>query len=272
MLYSQINQKEVRNMAGDKPEVSLEVAPIKEQFNKLGEVQRSFTPEQVKFITDTVAPGLTQNEVWLFLLKASLLRLNPLTNEIFAYVSKDKEGRRQLVVIAGRDGKRASAQRSQRVAYLRTEAIYIKKVKDEKAGEITIKVDPWDGDLWGAESTLKRNDIDEPFTVRVPLKEYNRGNRVWSEKPETMIKKVAESQVLSMAFPEMGGVYDEAEKWDEPAQDVTPVSQADDAEEASPELLKTIEAMGGETENIKTKGEARAKILELKTQKKGKKA
>lgn len=272
MPYSQVNQKEVRNMAGDKPEkVSLEVAPIKEQFNKLGEVQRSFTPEQVKFITDTVAPGLTQNEVWLFLLKASLLRLNPLTNEIFAYVSKDKEGRRQLVVIAGRDGKRASAQRSQKVAYLRTEAIYIKKVTDDKAGEINIKVDPWDGTLWGAESTLKRNDVDEPFTVRVPLKEYARGNRVWNEKPETMIKKVAESQVLSMAFPEMGGVYDEAEKWDNAEEGQVLEPKADDAEEATPELLKTIEAMGGETKDIKTKGEARAAIMELKATKKGKK-
>ena len=253
---------------GEEKTVSAEIVPIKEQFNRLGEVQRNFTPEQVKFITDTVAPGLTQNEVWLFLLKASLLRLNPLTNEIFAYVSKDKEGHRQLVVIAGRDGKRASAQRSQKVEYLRTEAIYIKKVNDEKAGEITIKVDPWDGELWGAEATLKRSDIAEPFSVRVPLKEYNRGNRVWNEKPETMIKKVAESQVLSMAFPEMGGVYDESERWDEAETLKSPVIEGGE-QAASPELIKTIEVLGGDTKKSYTKQEAVDEILRLKNTKKG---
>lgn len=256
-------------MAKDETKVVAEIVPIKEQFNKLGEVQRSFTQEQVKFITESVAPGLTNNEVWLFLLKASLLKLNPLTQEIYAYSQTDKEtGRRQLVTIVARNGKRVIAERSGKLEWVKTEAIYTKKVKQDEQ-EITIKVEPWDGDLWGAECIVKRSDVTEPFKVIVRLAEYKRNNRVWNGIPDTMIKKVAESQCLSMAFPEMGGVYDEAEKWeteDAPAQ--TAPTQTDDNEPVTAELTKTLEAMGCENaQDFKTKGEARAEIARLSTKK-----
>lgn len=254
----------------------LAITPIKEQFNQLGEVKRSFTPEQVKFITDTIAPNLTQNEVWLFLLKASVLKLNPLLGEIFAYVSKDKEGRRQLVVIAARDGKRASAQRTGKIMYLRTEAIYVKvvdypadKEKGVVAGKAKMKCEPWDGVLWGATSTVKRSDNSEPFSVTVPLIEYDRGNYIWKNKPETMIKKVAESQALSMAFPQLGGVYDESERFDAVDEVVVPQIEGG-GEPATSELLTTIKVLGGDTERTYTKQEAIEEITNLNAAKRKK--
>lgn len=109
-----------------------------------------------------------------------------------------------------------------------------------------IQTEPWDGTLWGATCTVWRTGSDEPFTITVPLKEYNRGNKVWNEKPETMIKKVAESQALSAAIPDMSGVYDEAEIWaKEPeiallkAPDMT-----DGFKPATEDQWKTLKALG----------------------------
>lgn len=48
------------------------------------------------------------------------------------------------------------------------------------------------------------------------MSEYNTGRSVWAQKPSTMIKKVAEAQVLRMTFQELfAGTYDESEQWDD---------------------------------------------------------
>lgn len=269
----------------NQPEAGM-VVGIKQQFEELGQVKRSFSEEQMKFVMKTIAPTLDENETWLFLLKASKVGLNPLLGEITAYSSTNNQGQRQLVIIDTRNGKRASAYRRKQVKKIITEAIYIKEVaipatdqNPKPTGTMKIRVEPWDGTLWGAESYVWTYDTDEPSHVRVPLKEYNRGNKVWQEKPETMIKKVAESQALSAAIPDMSGVYDEAEDWRQIAQ---PALQAptmeDGTEPATEDQLKTLTSLNYSREDLDkmniTKQEAANLIIEAaqlkQAEKKGK--
>lgn len=251
---------------------------IKQSFEQLGTIKKQFNAEQIKFIMSTIAPSLNEQETWLFLLKCQMTGFNPLNGEIFAY-SSTKDGVRKLVIIPARDGKRNKAQATGKLEYIKTEAIYIKEVEnkvqkfnskgEELQPEITkikIKVEPWDGTLWGAETTVKRTDRNEPTIVRVPLSEYKQTNAIWSMKPETQIKKVSQSQALSEAFPELSGLYDEAEMWDEPKV-VTP-EVTDGEEPATVELLKTIKAMGGDSEKEYTKQEAVNEIARLRAVKK----
>lgn len=256
---------------------------IRESFNELAKIKDEFTPEQKKYIMSTIAPGLNENETLLFLMKASILKLNPLMGEIFAYVSKAKREdgsvERQLVMITARDGKRSVASRVGDLEYIRTEAVYVKQVqvtKDENSPAQTMKiqVEPWDGTLWGARSEVKRSG-QEPFVVTIPLSEYQRSTTIWKYKPETMIKKVAESQALSAAYPEiLTGVYDESERWD--TQETIPADNTPKieggSEPATDQMMKTIEVLGGDTKQKYTKQEAVNEIARLQAEAKNKKA
>lgn len=245
---------------------------IKESFRQLSEVKKQFTEEQMDFVMKTVAPSLDKQEVWLFLLKCQLTGMNPLNGEIYAYTAT-KDGRRQLVVIAARDGKRNRAERTGQLEYIKTTPIYVKKQtiltdgKNEKGEdikvpeEITIAVKPWDGTLWGAECRVKRLDRTEETVVQVPLAEYKNSKVIWNEKPETMIKKVAQSQALSEAFPILGGIYDEAEAFGQETQIENPIVENGE-EPASPEMMATLKALGAE-EKPYTKQEATNEIIRL---------
>lgn len=219
------------------------IQSVKKEFAELSLVKKQYTDLQKDFIKNTIAPTLEPNEILLFIYRAQKLGLNPLNGEIFAYGSFETingEKVRKLVIIVARDGKRKIAFRTGHIKSIQTEAIYIKKkefqlyakVIDEKTpGDAppeaaleevkgktetkTVKVSPWEGGtLWGATCKIIRDDFSEPFVVTVPISEYKRNNRIWNSKPETMIKKVAESQCCSLAAPELLiGVYDEAERW-----------------------------------------------------------
>jgi hypothetical protein len=52
--------------------------------------------------------------------------------------------------------------------------------------------------------------MTHPFTVEVSRSEYDTGKGNWQKMPETMIKKVAESQCLRRAF-DISGLYDQSE-------------------------------------------------------------
>lgn len=252
---------------------------IKANFSALGEIQKSFSPEQIKFIMDTVAPGLNEKEVWLFLLKANVLKLNPLLGEIFAYSYTDRvTGQRKLVIIEGRNGKRNLASKSGKVEYIKTQAIYVKDVQlEKKEGQdnpqtITIIADPWDGKLWGAKSEVKIVGRQEPFIETVKLTEYNTGKNVWLSKPETMIKKVAESQALSAALPElMLDLVGEAENFVEPSKETPEISSNGGDEEATDGMLATLKVLGANMDLKYTKLTATNEIKRI-TQEKSKKA
>lgn len=59
-----------------------------------------------------------------------------------------------------------------------------------------------------------REGLKVPVCVKRYLAEYDMHREPWTSKPRTMIEKVALSQALRMAFPILGGTYDESEEWD----------------------------------------------------------
>ena len=265
--------KEVKRVenAEEAQEVEKELT-IKNSFSELGKIQKAFTKEQMDFIVKTIAPGLNQRETWLFLLKANVLKLNPLLGEIFAYVYVDKQtGNRRLVVIEGRNGKRNLAARTGRIESIRTEPIYIKEVKNRDGQTMKIKVEPWDGVLWGARCSIRIKGKKEVITETVKLSEYNTHKSIWISKPETMIKKVAESQALSAALPElMLDLVGEAENFVQPKHSLPPI--AGGSKPASEAMLKTLQAMKADMNRTWTVQEANEEIVRRSKIKKVEKA
>ena len=238
------------------------VTGITTQMKEMVAIRDSFQADQLKFVKGLINPDLTDTELYMFLAYAGKAGLNPFNKEIIAVVySKDNPSKRTVNTITTRDGKRATAYRQGGIDSITTEPIYIKEFGETK--EMT-KVEAWQGGtLWGATCTVVRDG--KTFTATVPFKEYTTGYNLWLSKPETMIKKVAESQALSMAVPELLGIYDEAEM---PSVDGAvptaniPVTANDDAD-ATDAQKATIRAIankkGIELDDIDTWTQAAAK-------------
>ena len=91
--------------------------------------------------------------------------------------------------------------------------IYLKRA--ERTGKLdgySCEVRKMDNDLV-ATCTVYRKDWTHPFVHSVLLSEYHQHNKMWNEKPVTMIKKVCIEQSFRLCFPdELGGLpYGEEE-------------------------------------------------------------
>lgn len=262
------NEKETKKTTAPKQEEFF--SNIKLLKDALLEI-KNLTPEQLDFLHKTIAPGLENPELALFLYRCKISGLDPLNNEAYAYI-QITDGKRQLVVITARDAKRKVAAKTGQLGAVQVEAIYNKESDSVKGA--MVRCETWEGGkLWGAEAKIWRKDCgNKPFIVTVPLSEYARKSRsgqtigIWAFKPETMIKKVAESQALSAAFPELlSGIYDEAERFDatpEVVEAEIPADPADNtpATEGQKQILKTLRVeFNGET---LTQGEAKQMIAE----------
>lgn len=151
---------------------------------------------------------------------AEQLNLNPLLKQIYFVPRKTNIGTPQnpnwvekVEPIAGRDSYLTLAHRTGQFAGI----------------ESYVKIEPCptlkDNSKWVNEedlvayATVYKKGFDKPFIVSVRYSEYvqktNKGDvtKFWKEKPETMLKKVAESQVLRKAF-NITGLYDESELGD----------------------------------------------------------
>jgi hypothetical protein len=97
--------------------------------------------------------------------------------------------------------------------------------------------------------------MTHPFIVEVDLKEYNTSKGNWAKMPETMIKKVAESQCLRKAF-DISGMYS-PEEMPEPQQqqeEVKPVVEVSKVTQNHISALMAIATKKGDTdEQIKEK-------------------
>lgn len=139
---------------------------------------------------------------------AKELGLNPITREVFFVPRRQKvngQWQEKIEPMVGRDGFLSIAHRSSQLAGMETTA-GIREVPRLVGGKWQYQQDLM------AECTVWRKDSEKPFTVQVAYAEYvqknNDGNptKFWAEKPETMLKKVAESQCLRKAF-NIHGVY-----------------------------------------------------------------
>jgi phage recombination protein Bet len=172
---------------------------VKEMFTKhLDEIKRVF------------GKGLTEVEFETFCGIAAALGANPYKKEIYAV----KYGNAPMTVFCARDLYKRVAMSQPNYHRHYTDAVYENDNYQVINGVPTHSYNQTNrGKLVGAYSCLFKKGVDEPYFSFVKFSEYDTGKSLWLGKPETMIKKVAESQNFRNAFNEFVGTYDESENW-----------------------------------------------------------
>ncbi len=168
-----------------------------------------FDKEQLAVIETQFFPsGATKAEQQYCFSVAKELGLNPITKEIYFVPRRSKVGDKwinKVEPMVGRDGFLSIAHKSGQLAGIETKCS-IKDVPLIESGKWVPKPQ------LVAECIVWRKDSHKPFTAQVAYTEYVQKNndgqptKFWAEKPETMLKKVAESQALRKAF-NIHGVY-----------------------------------------------------------------
>lgn len=160
-------------------------------------------------IKKSYAKDLTDLEFSMFVQMGKATGLNPFLREIWAV----KFGNNAAQIFIGRDGYRKSAQNHTQYDYHYVEAVYSNDFFEANDGIYSHKFNLKErGELVGAFCNVKRKDSSRPISVFVELREYDLKQSIWKTKPATMIKKVAESQGLRMAFQDLlAGTYEENE-------------------------------------------------------------
>lgn len=149
--------------------------------------------------------AVTDQEVVMFINLCKYQKLNPFLNE--AYLVKFKGAPAQIITSkeaymkraennSQYDGMRAGiiVQRNDQV--IEIEGCFM------LAGDV----------LLGGWAEIYRKDRKHPYVQKVNLSEYDKKQSTWTQKPQTMIRKVAIVQALREAFPsELGALYTEEE-------------------------------------------------------------
>ncbi len=164
-------------------------------------IEKSQPNQDLQLIKDIVtssAEKVSDAEFKLFMYLANEYQLDPMRKQIWIV----KYGERPAQIYAGRDGFLAIAHRSPHFDGMDSTS---------KIVERSIDV----GDLkrafcYEATCIVHRKDMSHSFSVTVSEQEYSTGKNLWKTKPETMLKKVVESQCLRKAF-DISGLYDENE-------------------------------------------------------------
>ena len=172
-------------------------------------VKMDFDKEQMAVIESQFFPsGASKAEQQYCFSVARELCLNPITKEIFFVKRRQKIGEtwiNKVEPMVGRDGFLAIAHRTNQFAGIETN-VSIRDVPQLENSQWVFRKQ------LVAECMVWRKDSSKPFTAQVAYNEYcqktNEGTptKFWAEKPETMLKKVAESQALRKAF-NICGVY-----------------------------------------------------------------
>ncbi|MDA3056460.1 MULTISPECIES: phage recombination protein Bet [unclassified Campylobacter] len=177
-----------------------------------------FTDEEKRIIRNQFFPAgvnVSDNDMIYCMRVAKTFGLNPILKQIYFVERKtlvDKQWITKVEPVAGRDSFLTLAHRSGKFAGIESEAV--------------IKEKPfYNGTEWQIRKELVaiakvyRTDTERPFVVEVSYSEYAQKTRqgeitkFWREMPETMLKKVAESQCLRKAF-NISGLYSIDERGD----------------------------------------------------------
>ena len=155
---------------------------------------QEFTEGQVAIIRSTIAPGLTDDELSLFLYQCVRSRLDCFSKQIYAIKRKGR-----MCIQTGIDGFRLIAERTGRYSPGKdTEFAYDAK-----------------GFLIGAKVYVKKMTPDgtwHDISATAFLREYDPGQGLWNKMPHVMIEKCAEARALRRAFPaDLSGLYSEDE-------------------------------------------------------------
>lgn len=213
--------------------------------NALAQLNNSLTMwednQKIEEIRKLFAPKLTESEFQYFVGLGKAAGLNPFLREIWS-VKYDERSPAQVFI--GRDGYRKAAQAHHEYDYHQCDAVYENDVFEVQDGIVkhAYKLTQR-GALIGAYCIAKRHKSSRPMYVFVEVKEYSTGKSVWSQKPATMIKKVAESQCLRACFQDLlGGTYGEEEMPNTQMENNMRVINGETQTETLKNLLGTIDS------------------------------
>ena len=169
--------------------------------------------EKLAVIKDMYAPDATNTEFKVFIELGVSIGANPFKREVYFVKYKGKPSYIVSVNLYRRIG----------VTHQKYNGHFVRPVyENDKVKFSMTGVDHEQahrskrGALIGAYCIVNTKGIDFPSIIEVSLNEYRKDQNLWKTSPEMMIKKVAESQALRLAFPEeLGGTYSDAEDWGE---------------------------------------------------------
>jgi len=171
------------------------------------------TRDKVLEYLKVFTPGsLNDKEQSQFIEIATAYNLNPFKREIYCvpYMSNVKKP----------DG---SWTKERKLSIITGYEVYLKRA--ERTGLLngwTVSTRKENGDTI-AKITIHRKNWQHPFEHEIYFSEYKEENKMWKEKPMTMLKKVAMAQGFRLAFPdEMGGMPYSAEELPDNMTNVTP--------------------------------------------------
>jgi phage recombination protein Bet len=176
-----------------------------------GQLGHGFSSEQIEIIKNSVAKGVSNEELAYFLEVARSTGLNPLRRQIYAIMRSGK-----MTIQTGIDGYRLLAHRSRR--HVGTDDAVYDTESATHPNKATVTVYKH---VQGQRSA---------FTATARWKEYaQESNSMWQKFPYLMLAKCAESLALRKAFPaETSGIYTEDEMMQAdtslPARVVPPVT------------------------------------------------
>lgn len=167
-------------------------------------------------------PNATDSDMQYCIAVAKSFNLNPILKQIFFVERKAKINggwHSKIEPLAGRDSFLTLAHRSGKFAgiksdcFLKDKPVFINGEWQNKKELVAI-------------AQVYKKGHETPFEAEVRYDEYvqrtndGRITKFWAEKPETMLKKVAESQALRKAF-DISGLYsiDENEEDNEPIKE-----------------------------------------------------
>lgn len=152
----------------------------------------------------------SDSELAMLVTMAKHQNLNPFLKEIYFI----KYGTAPAQFVVSRDAYRKRAQKDPNFNGIKTGVIV--ENGDGSIEKLDGAFKKKSQTLLGAWCEVQMKNLDFPIYAAVSYDEYvqmknGQPNSMWSNKPMTMLVKVAESQALRMAFPEMSGTYSEEE-------------------------------------------------------------
>lgn len=210
----------------------------------------NFDREQIDTIKRTVAKGVTDAELSMFLTICGRYQLDPFLKEIWCYKRQKKgpDGRyvddpnAPAIIMTSRDGYLKVAQRDPDFDGLKSFVVREGDVFeiDAETDKVIHKFGAKRGKILGAWATVYHRKR-RPVTVYVEFDEYNAKSNTWNGYPSAMIQKVAESFGLKRQFGINGLVTQEemdSQAISEPIN-ITPTS-ASKPSESRDERLKAL--------------------------------
>lgn len=170
---------------------------------------RTLDVDQVQLIKNTIAKGVTNDELALFIEQCNRTQLDPFARQIYAVSRYDsKLGRPVMQTQVSIDGARLVAQRSGEYAG-QTPVYYCGA--DREWTDLWL---PEDGFPKAAKVGVYRQGFAEPLWATATWDQYvqtvkdGNPNRMWKQMPALMLGKCAEMLALRKAFPmELSGLY-----------------------------------------------------------------